>query len=237
MTPEKISPSKRKIAFQRNYLCVALITVAFAIGLLVGYFIWGQPSTTEAVAQPAIPEEEIVRYDIPTEGFPSTGPDDASIVIVEFSDFECPYCTKWHNEVYLPLIEEYPDQIKLVYRNFPLVGLHANAFLASEAAFCAGDQGEYWAYHEKLFEGEYGLGETAFLTYAQEINLDMATFSDCLTSHKYKEFVQADMDFAAELGVRSTPTFFLNGLAIVGAQPLEIFTQIIEQELAGEFSN
>ncbi len=251
------TPKEEKlVTFKRDQFYTVMIIIAFALGVLTGYFIWGRGGSASnpvpAVAQPApaqeeapsaageqLPaeEQEITRYDIPSDGFPSEGPDDAPIVIVEFSDFQCPYCTKWHDETYKPLLEAYPDQIKLVYRNFPLTSIHPDAYLSAEAAMCAGDQDRYWDYHEALFESKYGLGIDSLKQYAEELGLDMDTFSSCLDSHEYQEFVQADMDFAANLGVRSTPTFFVNGLAVVGAQPMQVFQQIIDSELAGDIPN
>jgi protein-disulfide isomerase len=102
------------------------------------------------------------------------------------------------------------------------------------AAMCADDQGAYWPYHDKLFSDEYGLNRDAYIQYAADLDLDTSAFETCLDSGKYDDFIQADMDFSLNLGVRSTPTFFLNGLAVVGAQPLDVFTQLIDQELAGE---
>ena len=99
---------------------------------------------------------------------------------------------------------------------------------------CANDQGAYWPYHDKLFSDEFELGREAYVQYAADLELDVDTFEACLDSDKHDEFVQEDMDFALNLGVRSTPTFFINGLAVVGAQPLDVFTQVIDQELAGE---
>ena len=229
---------EEKIASQKGKEINAFVAmITFALGLAVGYLIWGarvQPSVAQAPQAPQVQQEAapaVVR-DIPTEGFPSEGPDDAPVVIVEFSDFECPFCTKWHNETYLPLREKYPDEIKLVYRNFPLTGLHPNAYLAAEAAMCAGDQDRYWDYHEALFENKNGMGEAAFKGYAEELGLDMETFNECLDSRQYQDFVREDMDYAASIGVQSTPTFYINGRVVVGAQPLQVFEQIIQEELA-----
>lgn len=228
----------RKIAsIKGKNINILSVVGAFALGILFGYFIWGVGSspapTAPAVAQQQNAEPAVAqRVDVPTEGFPSEGPDDAPIVIVEFSDFECPFCTKWHNETYLPLLEEYPDQIKLVYRNFPLTSLHPNAYLSAEAAMCAGDQDRYWDYHEALFESQYGLSQAALIQYAEELNLEMNAFTTCVEERQYKDFVRADMDYAMSIGVQSTPTFFVNGQAVIGAQPLDVFRQIIELELA-----
>ena len=98
---------------------------------------------------------------------------------------------------------------------------------------CAGEQDAYWPFHEKLF-GSETLGNQTYIQYAQDLSLNMETFESCLTEHKYKAEIEADSDFALNLGVRSTPTFFINGLALVGAQPLDVFKQVIDKELAGE---
>ena len=232
--------SKKLASIKGKNINTLGVIAAFALGLLAGYFIWGYGSndTPNLIEVRDAPSEampgEVNRVDVPTEGFPSEGPDDAPIVIVEFSDFECPFCTKWHNETYLPLLEEYPDQIKLVYRNFPLTSLHPNAYLAAEAAICAGDQDRYWDYHEALFENQYGLSEDALLQYAEELGLEMDSFSTCLIEREYKDFVRADMDYAISIGVQSTPTFYVNGILIVGAQPIQVFRSVIEDELAAQ---
>ena len=136
--------------------------------------------------------------------------------------------------MYSQLIETYGEQIRFVYRDFPLASIHSNANSAANAANCAHEQGVFWEYHDMLFSMEQGLGNGAYLDYASQLDIDQADFQECLDSSRYEAEVQADFDFAAELGVRSTPTFFINGIAVVGAQPFEIFQQVIERELAGE---
>ena len=249
-TTPPTTKEEKLVTFKRDQFYTVMIIAAFTMGVLAGYFIWGRdgsaPAPVPVAAQEApiqneaaaaAGEQNVTRYDIPTEGFPYEGPEDAPIVIVEFSDFQCPYCTKWHNETYKLLLEAYPDQIKLVYRNFPLTSIHPDALLSAEAAMCAGDQEQYWDYHEALFESKYGLGIDALKLYAEELGLDTDAFNSCLDGHDYQEFVRADMNFAAELGVSSTPTFFINGLAVVGAQPIQVFQQIVDSELAGEIPN
>jgi len=108
---------------------------------------------------------------------------------------------------------------------------------AAIAAMCAEDQGAFWPYHDMLFSDEYGLSREAYIQYAADLNLDGDAFDTCLDSGKFDDYIQEDMDFSLNLGVRSTPTFFINGLAVVGAQPLDVFTQVIDQELAGEIPN
>lgn len=235
------------ITFKRSHFYAGVSVLTFLAGILIGYVIWGSgllPGLGSAslsasqsggpiVEAPVTAEPEIPRYDVPTEGHYSIGPADAPITIVEFSDYQCPFCRRWHDEVYNDLLAAYPGQIRLVYRHLPLTSIHPDAFSAAEAALCAGEQSAYWQFHEKLFSSDL-LGTAVYFQYAQELNLNRTAFEACLNDGKYQDEVQADMDFAISLGVRSTPTFFVNGLAIVGAQPLDVFKQVIDQELAGE---
>jgi len=233
------------ITFRRSHFFSALAVLTFFIGIGVGYVLWGTnlvfDNGSTAASQAEVPvveapveeQPQFIRYDVPADGFYSIGPEDAPITIVEFSDYQCPYCRRWHDEVYQPLLNAYPGKIRLVYRHLPLTSIHPDAFSAAEASMCAGEQNAYWQYHDKLF-GSETLGNNVYIQYAQDLGLDMDTFETCITDHKYQAAVQADSDFAVNLGVRSTPTFFINGLAVVGAQPLNIFEQVIDQELAGE---
>lgn len=232
------------VTFKRSHFYSALTVLAFAAGVLLGYVVWGLDSAEAGpvvaaqaagpvVEAPVTAEPQFVRYDVESEGYPSIGPQDAPIVLVEFSDYQCPYCRRWHQEVYQPLLNAYPGQIRLVYRHLPLTSIHPEAQPAAEAAMCANEQNAYWPFHEKLFASD-SLGTSTYLTYAQELGLDMTTFEACVTDRKYQALVDADSEFAVNLGVRSTPTFFVNGLAIVGAQPLDVFQQVIDKELAGE---
>ena len=102
------------------------------------------------------------------------------------------------------------------------------------ASMCADDQGAFWPYHDKLYSDELGLNHDAYVQYAVDLELDAEAFEACLDSGKFDDFIQEDMDFALSMGVRSTPTFFINGLAVVGAQPVDVFKRIIDQDLAGE---
>jgi protein-disulfide isomerase len=247
-------PDELTITLHRWHLYALVMPLIFVTGLGFGYLLrgWmplagpasaaaGSASNQEpAVAVPQTAAEssstsqQVVRYDVPVDDDPILGDDDAPITIIEFSDYECPYCRQWHSEVFSQLIETYGDQIRFVYRDFPLESIHANANSAAQAANCAHEQGAFWDYHDMLFSSEQGLGSSAHLEYASRLEIDQAAFQECIDSGRYQDEVQADFEFAAELGVRSTPTFFVNGIAIVGAQPFEIFQQVIESELVGE---
>ena len=240
--PEIISPkpaSQSRPFFRGLNLVLLLIPLTFALGLGAGYLLWGRdvPAAPQQQAQAQGSSEQqqaVKRYDVPLDDDPVIGPENAAITLIEFSDYECPYCRSWHAEVFDRLMETYPDQVRVVYRDFPLTSIHPNAVPAAEAANCAYEQGGFWEFHRKLFDGVYGLSTEAYTQYASEIGLDQAGFEECLNSRRYKAEVEADFEYAANLGVRSTPTFFLNGLPIVGAQPFEVFQEVIEKELAGE---
>jgi protein-disulfide isomerase len=230
------------ITFKLSHFYSVLVVLAFAVGILVGYVAWGRNTTVTAAAgqpsgpvveAPVTPKAQYTRYDIPTEGYPSFGPADAKITIVEFSDFQCPFCRRFHDETYKPLLDAYPGQIRFVYRNLPLTSIHPNAMPAAIASLCANDQNAYWDFHEKLFDNDT-LDETTYVQYATDLGLDVEKFKTCLTSGSHDEFIKQDMDFSLGLGVQSTPTFFVNGLALIGAQPLSSFKQLIDKELAGE---
>ena len=239
---EPVIEQEEIVSFKRSHFYSVLTIFGFAAGVLLGYVVWGfDPDATNPVvaAQAAGPVVEAPvteapqRYEVASEGFPSIGPKDAPITIIEFSDYQCPYCRRWHEQVYEPLLAAYPGQIRVVYRHFPLTSIHPDAFPAAQAAMCAGEQNAYWQFHEKIFSSD-ALGSSVYTQYAQELGLDMSAFDSCIAEGRYDEAIQADLDFAVNLGVRSTPTFFINGLAIVGAQPLDIFKQVIDKELAGE---
>lgn len=235
------------ITFKRSHFYAALLPLAFVTGIAAGYLFWGRdsvavlpanPPTTQSSesssAQTTDSQTKATRYDVPIDDDPSLGPADAPITLIEFSDYECPFCRKWHTEVFPRLLEAYPNQIRYVYRDFPIASIHSNAVSAAEAANCAGDQGKYWEFSEKLFAMEYSLGQEAYTSYSQSLNLDQSKFDECISSRRHQAEVQADFDYAANLGISSTPTFFINGLALIGAQSFEVFQQVIDQELAGE---
>ncbi len=243
LPPKPVVEEEATFSFKVTHFYAVLVVLAFAVGILIGYLAWGRtPAVITVAAQPSgavaqapidTPTPQYVRYKIPTDGFPSLGPTNAPITIVEFSDFQCPYCRQWQQQTYQPLLDAYPGKIRIVYRDFPLTSIHPNAFPAAEAAQCANEQNAFWPYHDKLFSSE-NLGDAVYKQYAQDLGLDMTKFNDCVSTHKYQKYVQDNSDFAQNLGVNSTPTFFINGLAVVGAQPLDAFKQIIDKELAGQ---
>jgi protein-disulfide isomerase len=174
---------------------------------------------------------EAPRLTVEAAGDPSRGPADAPVTIVEFSDFQCPYCSRAIGT--LKKVEEnYAGKVRVVYRDYPLVKIHPNAARAAEAAACANDQGKFWAMHDVLFQHQDKLGEPDLKKAAADLGLDTAAFNQCLDSGRHAEDWKKDAADAERYGVSSTPAFFINGRLVVGAQPYEAFARVIDEELA-----
>ncbi len=161
------------------------------------------------------------------------GDSNAPVTIVEFSDFQCPYCARFYTQTLPQLEQQYIDtgKVKFVYRDFPLAS-HQQAQKAAEAAECAGDQGKYYEMHDILFESGVNGGVDSFKQYASSLSLNTGEFDDCLDSGKYTDEVKNDLKDGQAAGVRGTPSFFINGVPLRGAQPFSAFQEIIEAELA-----
>ena len=161
---------------------------------------------------------------------PQRGPSDAPITIVEFSDFQCPFCKRAQSTL-AEVQEKYPGQVKFVYKDLPLREIHPQAQSAAEAAHCAGDQGKYWEYHGALFAAPQ-VTEASLPEIATSLQLDMTAFQECLDSRKHQAKVDAAFAQGMEVGAASTPTFFVNGILLRGSQPIESFSKVIDAELA-----
>jgi len=171
------------------------------------------------------------RADVPIpDGEPTRGPADAVVTIVEFSDYECGYCKRAH-PVIEKIMAEFGDQVRLVYRDYPLDS-HPKARPAAVAARCAGDQDKYWEYNKHIMENAGSLDRTNLVTRAETVGLDMNQFNTCLDSGKYDPVVETSFVEGAALGVTGTPTFFINGRMMVGVFPYEKMKAVIEEELA-----
>jgi protein-disulfide isomerase len=170
------------------------------------------------------------RQKVATADSPSQGSTNAPIEIVEFSDFQCPYCLRAHPTV-KQVLDTYGNKIRFVYRNYPLPS-HPNARPAAEAAQCANEQGQFWAYHDRLFADQSKLSDTDLKASAAALGLDAGKFNACFDSHKYKARVDADLQAGNEAGVDGTPAFFINGRMLSGAQPYDEFKRVIDEELA-----
>lgn len=181
-------------------------------------------------------ENLTIRLDVPrTEvailpNDPVTGPAEAPIEIVEFADFQCPYCRQV-TPVIKQILAKYGDRVRFAWKDFPLPN-HPDARPAAEAAQCARDQGQFWPYHDKLFAGQEALSVANLKQWAADLGMDAAKFNACFDGGTYRDLIEADLKEGTGYGVSSTPTVFVNGRAVVGAVPFEDFAVIVEEELA-----
>ncbi|PTL75894.1 thioredoxin domain-containing protein [Vitiosangium sp. GDMCC 1.1324] len=179
-------------------------------------------------AAPAAPAEPAVQ-NIEVGSAPVKGPKNAPVTIVAFSDFECPFCGR-----VIPTLNqietEYKGKVRVAFKHSPLP-FHANAKPAAMAAMAANEQGKFWEYHDKLFANQRALDRASLEKYAQELGLNMGQFKAALDSNKYDAQLSADMAEASRVGVNGTPSFFINGRSVVGAQPFAAFKSIIDEEL------
>ena len=160
----------------------------------------------------------------------SEGPANAPVTIIEFSDFQCPFCQR-----VMPTLKQvrakYGDRVRVVWKDFPLTQIHPQAFKAAEAGNCAREQGKFWEYHDRLFANQQALQPEFLKKYAADAGLDAGKFGACLDTAKYSDRVQEQMGIGTGLGVGSTPSIFINGRLVAGAQPYETFVSIIDEEL------
>jgi protein-disulfide isomerase len=174
---------------------------------------------------------EAPRAEVVAGSNPARGPADAPVTIIEFSDFQCPYCSR--AAATLKRIEEaYPGKVRIVFRDFPLLQIHPFAAKAAEAAGCADEQGKFWPVHDHLFSHQDKLQVADLKQYAVDLGLEATKFNECLDSGRRATEWQGDYHAGETFGVQSTPAFFINGRLIVGAQPYEQFAQVVEEELA-----
>lgn len=157
------------------------------------------------------------------------GPENAKVTLVEFSDFQCPYCSK-AAETLSEIKKKYPNNVRVVFRQFPL-SFHENAHLAAEAAAAAGAQGKFWQYHDLLFKNQKALTRPDLEKYAKEIGLNMAEFNKALDSKTFAEAVDADMKLGGEVGVNGTPSMFLNGKRVQNAMDVGSLSVSIDEQL------
>ncbi len=187
------------------------------------------PILSPTAAQPS-PTAGIVQ--VSADDDPAIGPQDAPALIVEFSDFQCSFCARFATETLGQIVDTYGDQVRFVYRDFPLTSMHPYAQKAAEASQCAFEQGKYWQYSDLLFQNQQALDVDSLKGYAQQLGLDTDAFNECLDSGQYASEVQKDLSEGQSYGVTGTPTFFINGRLLRGAKPFSAFQAMIEEELA-----
>ena len=228
-------------------LATAIAVVAAAAGINHAWPIFGESGgqtinvvaqvTPGAQATPGVePTPKTVTIDAGDN--PAKGPADAKVTIVEFSDFQCPYCARFVEETQPQILSNYGDKIRFVFMNFPLSQIHENAQKAAEASECANEQGAFWQYHDILFANQSALAVDNLKAYAAQLGLDATKFNECLDSGRMAPLVQADMDAATKAAQEAgldrfgTPAFFINGKSLSGAQPFDVFKQAIDAALA-----
>jgi protein-disulfide isomerase len=204
------------------------LIVAAVAGFLAAYLVL-QPGRERTLTPQAVPAPKVLLDE------PAKGAEDAPVTIIEFADFRCGFCLRHFVQTLPALEEEYitTGKVRYVFRNFPILGVQSR--WAALAAECAHEQGHFWEYHDKLFtlaqQGQELL-RSRLKSVAAELGLDVAQFDSCLDSSKYLDEVQEDFAAGQNAGVTGTPAFLINGQLIVGAQPIEKFRELIEQELA-----
>ena len=236
------------ITFKRSTLwkiSTFVFAALFVISIFTGGF--GRESSGDGIAgnvgAPSVPNQPSIPTGIASvnaedyaDDDPFIGNKNAPVTMIEFSDFQCPFCKRFRDQTFDQLKAQYIDtgKVKFVYRDFPLSSIHPNAQKAAEAAECADDQGKFWEYHDKIFEGQSvwaSSGVSVFKQYAQELGLDSKKFNDCLDSGKYKNEVEKDLSDATKTGGQGTPYFLIGNQPVSGAQPFSAFQQAIESQL------
>jgi len=237
----KIEVSTLVAPQNNNFLASSILIAAILISGSLIYSTGKQPAAgplganvEEAVAEATGKELELTSDDV------VLGDLNAPVTVVEYADFQCPFCGRFYSQTASQIKENYVQEgkVKLVYRHFAFLGPESRA--AANAAECAKDQGKFWAYHDSLYEEELrdqqehngNLNRTLFLSLAEDLGLRADEFSACLDSNKYDEKVQKDYAEAQAVGVRATPTTFVNDKKVEGALPYEQFKLIIDKELA-----
>ncbi len=171
------------------------------------------------------------RAEVSVTGAPFKGPVRAAVTIVKFEDYHCPFC-KRAQAVLADVLARYDGKVRLVHKDFPLDNLHPDARQAAEAARCANEQGKFWNYHDKLYENAPKASTEDLIAYAREIGLNTETFERCVRDRKFRAAVDKDLQEGVNLQITGTPAFFINGRELSGAQPIDQFIRIIDEELA-----
>ena len=172
------------------------------------------------------------RVEVASAGHPSIGPANAPITIVEFSDFQCPFCKRVEPAL-KQVREKYGDNVRLVYMDYPLP-MHDHAIDAAKAGRCAEEQGKFWQYHDAMFTDQNKESPADLKAIAKNLGMDTAKFDTCFDQAKTEAGVKADLEQGKALGIDGTPAFFINGRMLAGAQPAESFNKIIDEDLASK---
>jgi protein-disulfide isomerase len=229
-----------------GFLVLSLVIFSFVLGMLTNKVIYLEQQLKNPVAaaptdaQAAVPTPPAVVENLSFGHLPLLGNKNAKVTVVEFSDFQCPFCKSYFDQTAAQLNDTYikTGKISFAYRHFPLTSIHPNAQKAAEASECANEQSKFWEYHDKLFAEQdtwsplaAADAATNFVEYAGALGLDTAQFSSCLESEKFKQKVADDNADSALAQVDATPTFFVNGVRVTGAVPFADLQKVIEEQL------
>lgn len=204
--------------------------LAIAVIILLFVAFAGNGTTPQVPTQPGQqPQQPTGEIQVNLEGVRSIGDENAPVVIVEYSDFTCPFCKRFNDDTLVLIKQNYVDEgiVRFIYKDFPVVG----GGTAAEAGWCVHEQGEFWAYHDIIFERQSQISESNLRAWAAELGLDTEQFNDCLSSGKYAQNVAAERQEAINNGMRGTPGFLVNGQPISGAQPYAAFEAAIQNAL------
>ena len=219
----------------KEYL-VPLSILGAGVVVAASILFLGQKSGLVGPANQALAPEEnqfqIIDQAVGVEGDPVLGNPDAKLTMIEFSDFQCSFCKRHHEQTFPELKAKYfdPGLVKLIFKDFPLA-FHENAQPAAEAGQCAFEQGKFWEYQDKLFENQEKLDKTSLKKYAGEIDLNQARFDSCLDSGKYRQRVNDDAALGQKIGVKGTTSFLIGDTLVDGAYPFAAFEKVIEEKL------
>ena len=240
MTPDPADNDKKpKIWYRRPWVVTAfvicLITGGAFIGLVLRAFSEAMTERQAAFTSNPAATNTAASGDLTTLASgddPSVGPADAAVTVVEFLDFQCPYSRQVFPTV-RQLMQGYQGQVRFIIRDYPIADVHPLAESAAEAAMCVWEQGQnqYWSFHDRLFINQDDLTEASITELARLSGADVTDLQNCLTTGRYREEVEADLADGLALGVKGTPTFFVNGRKFEGVIPFDLFKQMIDRSL------
>ena len=233
-----------------NYIIIAVVFLL--VGIFIGAFSafrvertyrsWVSEAIASAMAEqdfgalmdasrPPSMDNPDSRFEVSATADHVLGNVEATITMVEFGDFNCGFCRRFYDETFPKLIETYGDQVRFIYRDYPI--LAESSVTAAVAARCAGEQDKFWEYHDILYENQGIFNQVdGFAVLAERVGLDVETFNTCVEDQRYLSGVVSDYQEGQSFGIRGTPAFFINGRPVSGAQPYEVFAGVIEEELA-----
>lgn len=248
--PQSIPPQPNTAPPHRPWVGF-LVVVGSLILILLGFFAYGvainyrrftngeldlsryASSEISAANVNARAVDRVSRTQIETSDDPALGPADALVTIVEFGDFECPFCGQAY-PIIKDLLRRYGDRVRFLYRDFPNPSIHVNALPAALAASCAEEQGKFWPYHDLLFTHQTELSSDSLRSLAQQASLNLVAFDQCVTSQRHLQEISDDYSAGVDAGVQGTPTWFINGYRLQGVLTPDDFNAIVDMGLSGK---